>query len=452
MLIVGVYEAVCSTKLPLLSVSTCNTSFQQACQTEPLMLNRTIHLSLAMLATGAALLSGCGGSSSGAASPPDPIEPPTGLSSGPADCVAGNAGDFNCSNVALLSRVPLDALGGGNGNDLWGWVDEETGKEYALMGMSNGTAFVDVTDPQNPGFLGTLPTQTVDSPWRDIKVYLNHAYVVADGAGAHGMQVFDLTRLRDTNSPQTFAPDVVYGDFGNAHNLAINETTGFAYAVGTNTCDEGLHIIDISTPVNPTFIGCHSAYHTHDTQCVSYVGPDSDYSGREICASSAGDRMEIADLTDKGAPGTVSTTTYPQLGFVHQAWLSEDHRFLFIGDELDETTFDVPTRTHIVDVTDLDSPVYLYAYEGTTTAIDHNLYVLGNRLFEANYTSGLRVIEFGNPANAELSEIAYFDTLPEKDGAEFDGAWSLYPFLPSGTILVSDMSNGLFLLALEALE
>ena len=123
------------------------------------------------------------------------------------------------------------------------------GSEYALMGMTNGTAFVDVSDPENPVFLGILPTETVDSSWRDIQVYSDHAYIVADNAGAHGMQVFDLTRLRTAIPPETFMADVVYGDFASAHNLAINEDTGFAYVVGTSTCD-GLHIVNISTPNN----------------------------------------------------------------------------------------------------------------------------------------------------------------------------------------------------------
>ena len=146
---------------------------------------------------------------------------------------------------------------GSGGNDIWGWVDTQTNQKYALMGMTNGTAFVNVSDPENPRFLGLLPTQTSESSWRDIKVYRDHAYIVADNAGAHGMQVFDLTRLRDSGASQTFMPDIVYVDFENSHNLAINEDTGFAYAVGTNTCGHGLHIIDIRTPNNPLFAGCH---------------------------------------------------------------------------------------------------------------------------------------------------------------------------------------------------
>ena len=196
-----------------------------------------------------AILYGCGGGESSPLSVSmDPSPPPRPLSTGAAMCTNGRAGDFPCDGISLHRRVALAVMGGNAGNDIWGWSDAQTGQEYALMGMDNGTAFVDVSDPENPVFLGRLPTQTEASSWRDIKVYRDHAYIVADNAGAHGMQVFDLTRLRGLSAARTFDADVVYDDFEYAHNLAINEETGFAYAVGTDTCEMGLHIIDIRTP------------------------------------------------------------------------------------------------------------------------------------------------------------------------------------------------------------
>ena len=393
------------------------------------------------------VVAACGGGGNGAGREPAPPEPE--LGTGPASCVGGDAGGFACAGVSLRARLPLTDMDGTRGNDIWGWADPATGDEYALMGLTNGTAFVRVTDPENPVFLGRLPTQSTNSTWRDIKVHAAHAYIVADGAGAHGMQVFDLTRLRGLAAPQTFGADAVYGDFGNAHNLAINESTGYAYAVGTNTCEHGLHMIDISTPNNPLFAGCHASADTHDTQCVAYAGPDGDHVGSEICASSNEDHVELADVSVKAAPQTLAVRSYPQLGFAHQAWLTEDHRYLLVGDELDESNFNLPTRTHVFDVADLDAPQYLYAYEATTASIDHNLYVLGNRVFQANYTSGLRVLEFGDLPSREIAEIAYFDTFPANDARGFDGAWSVYPYLPSGNIIVSDVANGLFVLTLR---
>ena len=400
---------------------------------------------LLVVAVWCMIATGCGGGSDPAAT----------RATGAEACINGNAGGFACSGINLRNRVSLATMQGTGGIDIWGWFDAQTGNEYALMGMTDGTAFVDVTDPEDPVFLGKLPTETSPSDWRDIKVYQDHAYIVADGAGAHGMQVFDLTRLRGQMAPQTFIADMVYGDFASAHNIAINEDSGFAYAVGTNTCGGGLHIVNVTTPISPMFAGCYSLTDTHDTQCVTYQGPDAVHVNREICVSSNGDllgnndHIEIVDVTDKTAPVTISSTMYPQPGYAHQGWLTEDHRFFLLGDEDDESSFNVPTRTHVFDLSDLDAPAYVFAYEAATVAIDHNLYVLANRVYQANYTTGLRVLEFGNLANNELMEVAFFDTYPASDARGFAGAWSVYPFLPSGTIIVSDVSNGLFILTVQ---
>ena len=404
---------------------------------------------VAAAAVCAAILYGCGCGGGSPLSVSMDSSPPRPLGTGTAMCTSGRAGDFPCDGISLHRRVALDVMGGNDGNDIWGWSDAQTGQEYALMGMDNGTAFVDVSDPENPVFPGRLPTQTEESSWRDIKVYRDHAYIVADNAGAHGMQVFDLTRLRGLSAARTFDADVVYGDFGYAHNLAINEETGFAYAVGTDTCEMGLHIIDITTPGNPRFQACHDSAATHDTQCVVYRGADAEHLDREICVSSNEDHLEVVDVTDKSAPLILSSTTYQLLGYVHQGWLTEDHRFFLLGDEGDELEFSVRTRTHVFDVSDLDAPVYLFPHEVGTRAVDHNLYVLGDRVFEANYTSGLRVLELGALANRELQEIAFFDTFPQSDSVAFNGAWSVYPYLPSGTIIVSDILNGLFVLSMQ---
>ena len=146
---------------------------------------------------------------------------------------------------------------------------------------------------------------------------------------------------------------------------------------------------------------------------------------------------------------TISSGTFPQLGYIHQGWFTDDHQFFLLGDELDELNFGVATRTHVFDVSDLDNPVYVFAYEAATTSIDHNLYVTGNRVYQANYTTGLRILEFGNLANNELMEVAFFDTYPASDATTFAGAWSVYPYLPSGNIIVSDASNGLFILTAQ---
>lgn len=370
-------------------------------------------------------------------------------------CVNGMAGTFPCHNVDLASFLPLGSIGGGTGNDVWGWTDPLTNKEYALMGRSNGTAFVDISDAEHPIYLGNLPTHSVDSVWRAIKVYANHAFIVSEAAN-HGMQVFDLTRLRNVASaPVTFSETAHYNGFSRAHTITINEETGYAYANGVtaytdaaaNKCARGLHMIDVRNPAQPTFAGCFDTDgYTHDSQCVIYRGADAAYRNREICFNSNEDTLTIVDVTDKLAPRQLSRTIYPGTGYTHQGWLTDDHSLFLVDDELDERQLQTKTRTHIFNVSDLDAPSVTGIHEGTTGAIDHNLYILGRYAYQANYRSGLRVLDISHASTANLQEIGYFDIYPVDDLPNFNGAWSNYPFFKSGVVVVSGIEQGLFVL------
>ncbi|MCI0398826.1 MAG: choice-of-anchor B family protein [Chloroflexi bacterium] len=373
-------------------------------------------------------------------------------------CVNGLADNFYpCDSIDLLAYIPLALIGGGSGNDVWGWTDPLDGKEYALVGRSNGTAFLDVTDPINPIYLGNLPSHTGSSSWRDLEVYENHAYVVADNNGAHGMQVFDLTELRNVPIPPvTFSETAHYDDFGEGHTVAINTASGYAYALGTDTCAGGLHMIDIQTPTSPTFAGCYTGSgYTHDALCVNYTGPDLDYQGREICFSANGsgsltDGFGIVDVTTKTLPVLITETGYPGLGYVHQGWLTDDQAYFLLDDELDEINLGHNSRTRVWDVSDLDNPVLVGFYDGPTPAIDHNLFIHEGLVYESNYRAGLRVLEMTDLTTASLTEIAYFDVYPPTDSPTFSGTWSNYPFFDSGSILINTLSQGFFVVRLAA--
>ena len=393
-------------------------------------------------------------------------------------CENGLADTFPCENIELLSFLSVSDIGGQvtvvdgqtyatSLNDIWGWTDPQTSREYALVGRTDGTAFVDVTDPENPVYLGELPYHPPlrfgnglrGSLWRDVKVYQNHAFIVADAAVDHGMQVFDLTRLRDVQSPPaTFDETAHYDGIGSAHNIVVNEETGFAYAVGAsasvnNPCGPGLHMINIQSPAEPTFAGCFSqdgtgrvgTGYTHDAQCIIYRGPDAEHQGKEICIGANETALVVADVTDKEAPAFISSASYPATGYVHQGWLSEDHRYFYQDDELDESGgLATTTRTVIWDLEDLDDPQLADEYFADTPSIDHNQYVVGDYLYQANYTSGLRLLDVRDPTKPNL--VGFFDTYSASNTVGFAGAWSVYPFFESGTLIVSSIGEGLFVL------
>lgn len=362
-------------------------------------------------------------------------------------CESGVSSGFACRNIELLARLPLVDIGGGSGADSWGWKDSQTGRYYALMARSTGTSFVDVTDPAVPVYLGNLPSTMGAQPWRDVKVYADHAFVVADNIVGHGMQVFDLTQLRGLESPQVFEVDTLYDSVGSAHNIAINEESGFAYIVGSDQCEGGLHMVNVSNPKFPSFAGCFSGDgYTHDVQCVMYEGPDDDHQGAEICFASNEDSLTIVDVSNKQGAVMLGKANHPLMGFSHQGWLDFDQGMFFMGDELDEIDFGMNTRTLMFDVRDLDNPVYAGAHQHGTSVIDHNLYVNGSYLYQANYLAGLRILRIDHGKTTGLTEVAYFDTSPDEDSREFGGAWNVYPFFDNGTLLVSDVDSGLFLL------
>ena len=360
------------------------------------------------------------------------------------------AGPYPCENINLLSFVENGDIGGGSMNDIWGWVDPLDSAEYVILGRTNGTAFLDITDPVNPIYLGNLPTATQNSTWRDIKVYNNYAFIVSE-AGGHGMQIFDLTHLRDIEAPPLlFEEDALYNGWGNAHNIVINESTGRAYGVGTNTFEGGLHILDISDPLNPTLIGDFSEDgYTHDAQVVNYTGPDLNFQGKEIAFACNENTVTVVDVTDASNASLISSTGYPGSSYTHQGWLTEDHRYFLSNDELDEQNIGINTTTFIWDMLDLSSPEIIGTFVSSTSAIDHNLYTHNGYVYQSNYTAGLRILDTENIADANLEEVAYFDLYPSNNSAQFDGTWSNYPYFPSGVIAVSHIQEGLFLLGLS---
>lgn len=363
------------------------------------------------------------------------------------DCTDGLAGTYPCQDIHQHAFLTSEEIGGGVINDNWGWVSPESNREYAIQGRSSGTSFIDITDPANPVYLGNLPTHDAAIVWRDIKVYNHHAFIVAESPN-HGMQVFDLTQLDDVSDPPVeFEETVHYPLFGNAHNIAINESSGYAYVVGSNTFAGGLHFIDIQNPTDPVPAGgFESDGYTHDVQVVTYQGDDLDYFGNEMAFASNENSLTIVDVTDKADPQLISRTEYDSSAYAHQGWLTDDHRYFLMDDELDEGTWGINTKTFVWDLEDLDDPQLVGHYSSGIKASDHNLYIKGNYCYQANYTGGLRVLQLNNLATLDIEEVAYFDVFPESNDAGFTGAWNVYPYFPSGTMIVSSMGLGFHVL------
>ncbi len=361
-------------------------------------------------------------------------------------CVDGMVDGFPCDRMELMSQMSNEDMLGTGSNDVWGWEDPITGVEYALVGEREGLAIVDLGDPLNPFLAAFMATETSSSTWRDMKVHADHVYVVSEASG-HGLQVLDLNQLRDlTEYPALLDPTKHVDVFSDAHNVVINEDAAMLFAVGTNLASGGLVAFDISEPDDPILVGDYGeAGYTHDAQAVIYSGPDEAYQGRSLVFAANANKLAIIDATDPADIFSISIANY-DYSYTHQCWLTEDQRYLILGDETDEQNQGINTRTLIWDVQDLEEPVLIGEHFSEGTAIDHNQYVSGNLLFQANYAAGLRMLSLSDVADGELTEIGFFDVYPEDDAPVFtNGSWSTYPYFKSGYVVVTSRLDGVFI-------
>ena len=368
------------------------------------------------------------------------------------------------SQVSLADFNAVAATSSSKVNDIVAYVSPG-GQEYAIIGLEKAVGFVRVTDPVNPVIVAALlgpdeggaPSLVAanstgeehndeehpakeGSNWRDLAVYGTHAYVVNENSG--GIQVFDLS-LIDSGTVSILSTP---GQFGPAssHNVTINPDSGYLYLSGSSA--GGLQVYELNTdPSTPTFVGSSPVSYIHDLIVHSYTsGP---YAGKEIVfAFSGGSGVRIIDVTDKNNMVVMSTTSYPNKTYTHHGALSEDLQYLFVNDELDEpNNANVSTTTtYILDIQNLSAPSYVTSFTNGLAAIDHNPMVRGNYLYEANYTSGLRVYDISDINN--VTEVGHYDTYPATNATTFHGAWGLDASLPSGTVIVSDIQGGLFVL------
>ena len=362
----------------------------------------------------------------------------------------GIAEQFTSNGVQLKAWFPLNTLStpgalATSGNDCWGYVSP-SGREYAIIGLNTGTAFVEITSPGNSTFVAFLqrPANATDSLWRNVKTYRHYCYAVSEGGG--GIQIFDLANI--DNGVVTELPQVLDGGIVSTHTMIINEQSGYLYRMGGGS-GVGIRIYALEpNPARPAFVGQWSDRYVHDGAVYTYTqGP---YAGKEIFFACGGlgtgftqTGMDIIDVTNKASLQNISRFTYPQAGYCHQVWLTDDRRYAYINDETDEGGFQIYGRTRVVDVSNLSAPTLVGSADPGVVSVDHNLYVRGGLMFCANYQSGLRIFDVAtNPVSP--TQVAFFDTHPEADAANYAGLWTSYPYFPSGTVIGADMSRGLF--------
>ena len=391
------------------------------------------------------------------------------------DCVNGQAGSFTCSNISLLAHLPLKDLlsGATRANDIWGHVDLNTGREYAIIGLRNGVAAVDVSDPTLPRVVGSYTGN--GTTWRDIKVLQRYnastmrwqawAYVTADNT-TEGLVIFDLNNLQNgltvaaRDSTDTRAHNIYISGVDYSLNIANSAVAPQAHILGGNNFGGALRSYGLANPVAPSASYVPSTLgqpdYAHDASSMTVSDeraardcPNANAGRCEVLLDFNEESLRLWDNTSQNSASQLSDTAYPNARYTHSGWWSEDRRYVFVHDELDEQGMGTNTSLYVFDVSSLTNPELVATWIGSTTAIDHNGYVRGNRYYMSNYTRGLTVLDISNPRAP--AEAGFFDTAPEGDVAVFSGAWGVYPYLPSGIVLVSDIQRGLFIFRDETL-
>ncbi len=386
-------------------------------------------------------------------------------------CTNGKAGIFSCENIDLLAHFPLTSMSSSpsSGSDIWGHVDLNTGNEFAIMGIKDGVIVVNVTDPSSPTEVGTITG--VSSSWRDVKVYqyfdetLNlwqaYAYATTEGSNG-GVDIINLNNLPHSITLQeksmvvNTSHNVYITNVDHTLNIALPNQTPSLQLIGAGTKQGAFQSYSLEDPSTLTNVSTNNfgSGYTHDG--ASLVIDDQ----RSIndCGLASGSctvfidfnekEMKLWDITDPNNSKQLGSAEYSDVDkanqYVHSGWGTENKNYILLHDEFDENRGGLNTTIRIFSIEDLANPTQVGQWTGPTRAIDHNGFTRGNRYYMSNYERGLTVLDITDPTNP--TQAGFFDTYTPSDSANYSGAWGVYPFLPSGNILVSDINSGLYVL------
>lgn len=371
---------------------------------------------------------------------------------GPVPCEGGKAGRYPCRAIDLASFIPIEDLSNAPNEvagDVLGWRHEASGREFAILSLRSRVSIVEVTDPESPVIIGDYARDS--EGLSSMAIFEDHLYGIVRAR----IDIFDLTNLLTVSGPPAaLGPDASVAIPAELGRLSINSETGYAYwfAGDVYVALNDIIAFDLNgDPENPQQVMAWNptSPFPRSLECVLYHGPDQRFQGHEICFAGAGySYLAIYDVTDKAHPVRLSSTKYKHSNTPRDTALTEDHRFLLLADSHDEHLPGGNTRTFLWNLSSLTEPVYFKSYDGPTRARDLQLEVRGRYAFLANSTSGLRILDLGQigAKKSRVREAGYFDVEPGglRDTSWF-GAWSAV-VLPSGTVLVGSVRQGLFVL------
>ncbi|MDZ4710727.1 MAG: choice-of-anchor B family protein [bacterium] len=327
-------------------------------------------------------------------------------------------------NTYLLRNLDV---AGRSYSALWGYVADD-GREYAILGCNTGTAFIDITDSANIREVDFVTG--LSSNWREMKTYSHYAYIVSEATNSK-LQIVDLQYLPDSVRLVTTWD---YPNYTKTH--SISQSGRFLYLNGGNvtlggTSQGGVAILDLTNPVAPVKRGQWSTRYVHDCRVLNDTIWACNISDQKVSVITATNKDNLQEVTNWNNLPNPSP---------HNSAITDNRKYILVTDE-NQT----PGKLKVWNIQDLSNITFVtsWAPTGITTSIVHNVEIYGNYAVVAHYTSGIRIINISNPAAPV--EVAWYDTRPQDNSNNYSGCWGVYKF-PSGKIIGSDMSNGLFVI------
>lgn len=321
-------------------------------------------------------------------------------------------------------------------NSVWGYIHPVNNKEFAILGGTDGTYIIEVSDPVYPILRDYVPGRRNKCIWREYKTYQNYLYAVSDDSQPNSLQIIDLSYLPDSvhvvhNSDSIFSRShTIFIDSNKLYGGSVTLANGTFYSMA---------VYDLSNPENPQFLRAlnqdyPSIGHVHDM----FVRNDTIY------ASCGYDGFHIYTFNGSNFTEIGSLTSYPDMGYNHSSWLTDDGKTMVFTDEVP-----ADLAVKVIDVSDITDIQVKATFKSNAGATAHNPYIKGNlHVIIAYYQDGVQIYNIEDPSNPVRT--GYFDTYPQNTSGYLNpvyaGNWGAYPYLPSGIILASDMQNGLFIL------
>ena len=351
-----------------------------------------------------------------------------------------NAQTYPSLNINLLAHLnpekDVTGIDGRKYSGCWGWAQPNKNREYAIIGTSSQTYFVDVTNPTTPVIVDSVKAKHAGCTWREIKTYQNYCYIVSDDAPPNTFQIVDMQYLPD--SAHVVHDGTTY--FERSHTIFIDNEKMYCSSV-TDASGIGystMRVYSLATPTAPLLL--KKLEQDVNTTIIDVVH-DMYVRNDTIYASCGFKGFHILKLTASNTFSLIqSFTGYAYSGYNHSSWQTDDRKTMVFTDEVGAH---LPAK--VIDVTNFNNITLVDTIRSSYTATAHNPYIVGNRwCWLSSYQDGLYLYDISNPSNTTI--YGYFDTQPQTGTTNFSGNWGAYPYLPSKIIIACDMQNGIFIL------